>query len=311
MKNLLKLFGVVALVAIIGFSMAACGEDDDDPPAGGNPPGEDPSTVVYTGEDIAGNTYTLTITRNANRAARYAGAEGDSYELVIYMKDGTVNVSRGTIENVSADGTLTLQPSYEEADTFSIVISKEKISSVTGAVTIEDEDGEVTSMSVSTFDTIYLRAHRWTNILGEYGEQWNTGLCVKISDFIEEDIIGNTYTVKVSGSVDKDLKRPEVQFGLKKNGDWYGQLGNSNNLPAIDAGPFELTTTVYVYLGNDFDHDTLDGTEEPFAQFFEGINGYGQNWEYNNGTIPADILEDTIMATIRNFSMTIEKYVDE
>jgi hypothetical protein len=29
MKNVFKLFGVIALAAIIGFSMAACGGDDD------------------------------------------------------------------------------------------------------------------------------------------------------------------------------------------------------------------------------------------------------------------------------------------
>jgi hypothetical protein len=28
MKNIVKLFGVIALVALIGFSMAACGGDD-------------------------------------------------------------------------------------------------------------------------------------------------------------------------------------------------------------------------------------------------------------------------------------------
>jgi len=35
MKNLLKLFGIIALVAIIGFSMTACGGDDDS--GGGDP----------------------------------------------------------------------------------------------------------------------------------------------------------------------------------------------------------------------------------------------------------------------------------
>jgi len=30
MKNVVKAFGIIALVAVIGFSMAACGGDDDD-----------------------------------------------------------------------------------------------------------------------------------------------------------------------------------------------------------------------------------------------------------------------------------------
>jgi hypothetical protein len=35
MKNTIKLFGVIALVAVIGFSFAACGGDDDDDNGGG------------------------------------------------------------------------------------------------------------------------------------------------------------------------------------------------------------------------------------------------------------------------------------
>jgi hypothetical protein len=35
MKNLFKLFGIIALVAVIGFSMVACGGDDDNGGGGG------------------------------------------------------------------------------------------------------------------------------------------------------------------------------------------------------------------------------------------------------------------------------------
>ena len=35
MKNIVKLLGIIALVAVIGFSMAACGGDDDDNGGGG------------------------------------------------------------------------------------------------------------------------------------------------------------------------------------------------------------------------------------------------------------------------------------
>jgi len=36
MKNIVKLFGIIALVAVIGFSMAACGGDDDGDGGGGD-----------------------------------------------------------------------------------------------------------------------------------------------------------------------------------------------------------------------------------------------------------------------------------
>jgi len=35
MKNLIKVFGIIALVAVIGFSMAACSDDEDDGSGGG------------------------------------------------------------------------------------------------------------------------------------------------------------------------------------------------------------------------------------------------------------------------------------
>ena len=40
MKNAIKLFGIIALVAVIGFSMVACGDDDDDGGGGGLVPAE-------------------------------------------------------------------------------------------------------------------------------------------------------------------------------------------------------------------------------------------------------------------------------
>ena len=35
MKNIIKLFGIIALVAVIGFSFTACGDDDDKDDKGG------------------------------------------------------------------------------------------------------------------------------------------------------------------------------------------------------------------------------------------------------------------------------------
>ena len=45
MKNVFKLFGIIALAAIIGFSMAACGGDDD----GGGDDGGGGGTFTITG----------------------------------------------------------------------------------------------------------------------------------------------------------------------------------------------------------------------------------------------------------------------
>jgi len=303
MKKTVKVLAIIALVAIIGFSMVTCGDDDD-------PPGN-PSTAKYEGKDIAGNTYTLTITEKAKRAA-YAGAKGDSYKLVIKMKDGTENVSRGTIKETQKDGTFTLQPSYKGSGTFSVVISEEKISSVTGAVAVESEGGKVKSITASTFKTIYLRTLFWNNdYIKSHGYSWETGPYVKISDFIDEDIIGKKYKVTVSGTVDKDLIHLRISFVLTKNGIWSGHMGNTDGSTAIKAGNFDCTGIVDVKYPTDIDQDTLDGTEEPFAQLVVEIYSDYNGDIVDNGTIPKNIPEGTIIATIRNFNMKIEEYEDE
>jgi len=52
MNNFTKLFGIITLVAVIGFSMA-CGDG-----GGGNPSPGNPQKVTYTGTS-GGQTYTL------------------------------------------------------------------------------------------------------------------------------------------------------------------------------------------------------------------------------------------------------------
>jgi len=119
MKNVLKAFGVIALVAIIGFSMAACGGDDD---------GGGPQTATYTGKS-GNNTYTLKITENT---ARYAAQIGDAYELTLGSKKST-----GTVNSVSG-GTLNLQPSNALLAIFIAIISGNNLTALNGTITWTD-----------------------------------------------------------------------------------------------------------------------------------------------------------------------------
>jgi len=294
MVNKRFLLGILAIVLVFGMAVVGCDDDSTNP-----------LSVEYKGEDAGGNIYTLTVTQNTNRAA-YEAAAGDSYVLTIEMKDGTIKISKGTVTVISTDGTFTLQPSVAGSDTFSVVISGEDIKSIVGPIAVEGG----TPITAGTFDTIYLRAARWViPVSGAYGEQWATGLCVKISDFIDDFKIGNTYTVRISGTVDKKLNHPAIQFGLLKNGKWYGDLG-VRNLPAIDAGSFEYTTTLTPRYGDEINQYGLDGTEEPFAQFMEGLNSHfptHPEWDNEYSTIPEEIPDGTIMATIRSFSMIIQE----
>jgi len=117
MKNLFKLFGIIALVAVIGFSMSGCEETETAPT---------PGTVTYTGT-ADGVTYTLKITENI---ARYTAQIGDTYELTVGTKKST-----GTVEGVTG-GTLTLKPSNGAA--FTATVNSSGITGMTGTITFDD-----------------------------------------------------------------------------------------------------------------------------------------------------------------------------
>ena len=118
MKNMIKFFGVIAFVAVIGFSMAGCKEDETDPT---------PQTVTYTGT-ADGVTYTLKITENT---ARYTAQSGDSYELTVGAKKST-----GTVEK-NEGGKLTLKPS-KGTDAFTATVNSSGITAMTGTITFDD-----------------------------------------------------------------------------------------------------------------------------------------------------------------------------
>jgi hypothetical protein len=63
MKNTLKLFGIIAFVTVIGFTMAACGDGDDG--GGGGSSNTIPSELLgrwYSGTSVVSLTYTLDST---------------------------------------------------------------------------------------------------------------------------------------------------------------------------------------------------------------------------------------------------------
>jgi hypothetical protein len=95
MKNKMKFLGIIALVAIIGFSMAACPTG-----GGGGGGGNTAGSITYTGES-GGSTYSLKITENTGRAV-YTPKNGDSYELTVpgKKKPNIVNIAKTTISKL-------------------------------------------------------------------------------------------------------------------------------------------------------------------------------------------------------------------
>ena len=130
MKNLLKLLGITAFVAVIGFSMIAC--DSGGGGGGGKTPssGSTRDPVTYTG--TAGNvTYTLKIEDGGARAA-LTPAKDDKYTLTAGGK-----TSKGTVNSFTG-GVLTLAPSKDSGKTFTAAVSGTGITAMTGTITYDD-----------------------------------------------------------------------------------------------------------------------------------------------------------------------------
>ncbi|MDR0465452.1 MAG: hypothetical protein LBG94_10130 [Treponema sp.] len=116
MKNTFRIFGIIALAAVIGFAFAACGDADS-----GN----------STSKTYSGNGYTLTIKENPNNPNRaFTPLAGDFYEL---RKGKT---SKGIVDGIE-DNTFYLWPEGAE-DAFKVMVSGSTISGVVGDIRWED-----------------------------------------------------------------------------------------------------------------------------------------------------------------------------
>jgi len=108
MKNIITariapLFGLIALVALIGFSMTACGGDSELLPP-------DPTSAIFESKDASGNIYILAInvTEPASSSIRaaYTPKAGNSY-ILTYISSANTLKSKGTVQSTNP---ITLQP---------------------------------------------------------------------------------------------------------------------------------------------------------------------------------------------------------
>jgi len=130
MKNSAKLFGIIALAAVMTFAMTACSDGGGGSKTTTPPPPPDPQTVTYSGT-AGGSTYTLKITEDAESRAVYSPQKGDKYEL-------TVNTKKSTGTVTDTDGGLTLQPSETDAETFKVTVTENGgITAMEGKITWE------------------------------------------------------------------------------------------------------------------------------------------------------------------------------
>jgi hypothetical protein len=310
MRNTIKLFGIIALVAIIGFTAMGCSNSSS--PFSPNPNVPDgPNTPIgssqYAGKDVLGNSYSLLVGSNVSRAAE----KGDRYQLDVKTRDGKTRNVKGTVTDISTDGTLTLKPDGS-ADEFTAQVGGSSLNSVASGGEIAQlplSDG--TTLTPRTFGKINLRAARWDNGNGGRGENWGSGLSVLVKDFptnvsrLTAD--PGRYTITVSGTVDATLSHFEVEVqGLTADDRWIYLGGNTEGKTINANTPFTQTFTLNI-------DPVVSLNLMDYKEIILQVTNVKQKvfdahpeWNVNNGTIPADIPDGQIMATISNFKISLK-----
>ena len=137
MKNLYKLFGVIALVAVIGFTMTACPNDD----------GGGPQKVTYVSVDSNGNRYTLEINESGGRSARSAAQPGDDYTLTVeystVVGGGNLNMKfekSGKVGSAQPGEASVLITITINGETVTITLVGDKMTVINGKIV--DDDGQ-------------------------------------------------------------------------------------------------------------------------------------------------------------------------
>ncbi len=116
MKNSAKLFGIIALAAVMAFAMTSCNNGT----GGGSPPSGDPTSVKYLSYDGDGNMYELEI-KAAGKAA-YSPKGGDSYTLTITFINGNVVISTGTVKSVNGSS---IELQHSGGGDFTVTVSSD------------------------------------------------------------------------------------------------------------------------------------------------------------------------------------------
>ena len=240
MKKTLKLLGIVAIAAIIGFSFTSCG-DSGPSPAPAAP--ANPTSKIFESKDTAGNIYILEVTSKSavnasiSRAAAvpaYTPKDGDTFTLTIITSSGDTWTDSGT---VAISGT-TLTLSGTKASTLSITVSGNDMTK------IEVPEGTTITVEGTTITTVTLTStgiegapKTWGLHPSWGGDSWDGNIELK-------KITGakpkkdETFRFKISGTPDKTLEK--FGIGLIAYPDGWGDsqwLGSSRQVNV--SGPFE------------------------------------------------------------------------
>jgi hypothetical protein len=297
MKNVFRVFGIVALAAVIGLSFAGCdtGGGTTPAPAPGPAGPAAPQKTVYTW--VAGDdSYSLEITEASNSRAVYTPKSGDTYVLTITLKAGGTQKSSGAVavsNNSGTDSTLTLTPAGA-SEPFTVTVEKTAtnalVTGMAGTITLEGGTETINASEkkvtpVKEYQKLELKANRWTNDDGTDGESWEA--IIDLSDFTaKKPENGDKFTFRLSGTKDKPFKMFNLHL-CSNSADDFQFFGWASGKGIPLSGTFNETYTV-----------TIDNPKTPnYNRFMVHM----ENFE----SIPANIKDGDVVTTIRNFRISL------
>jgi len=282
MKNFLKVLGVIALFAVIGFTMTAC-DNGTDTTAG-------PQTVTYRGTDDDGSEYTLEIT------------EG-SYKLTVTPTSGQPKISSGTVTKSGDEFTLTPSGADPE-DAFTVEINASGgIESMSGTITFTDGETqeapeEITppvavswtgltangeANSITTWElTLTFDSDPTTLAIGDItvtgatkGTLSGSGTTRTLAISNVTVAEGRNVTVKISNPAGYTITPSSKSVAIHKGGGSGGPVGP----PAMPSGIFTVTGIPSQYNGmyaifEEVGASSSSGDGEPVESDHVGLGGF-------------------------------------
>lgn len=287
MKSIVRFVGIIALAAVIAFTMTACGDGGGGGGGGTQNLGEsNPFIGTWSGtvtsiDGTAAATLVFTDTRwtltapdaGINETGTYTH-QGNNATFLFQGQTVTATISGGTL-TVIAPGIGT------------------------GSFTKSGTGG---TGGGKQYSTIELLAYRWDGREGQSGEHWGNSTAVKLSDFsnVKPQKL-DTLRFKISGKSDKALDGFQITLVHMTGDDWstYRWLGGSEytRLPTNFSD-----TIIEVKIWGELIPNApirLHISNELWAKDASG------NYTHNTGLSLGNTPNDTLMATITNFKISL------
>jgi len=311
MKNVIRVLGIIALVALIGLSFAGCDTGGGASPAPGPAGPPPPQKTVYTW-DAGDDSFELVVTEASNSRAAYTPKSGDTYVLTIKPGD---RKSSGTVDVTSSSGkesTLKLTPATPTGagTPFTVRVvetaTNALVTDVKGDITLVDGKTEPEPEEViptKIYETFNFTANIWDNERSS-GETWSHAIL--LSEFTPyKPEKGDKFTFRLRGTTNAVMNWFGFNiFNFKYNPFVYQWLGHSDKDVKL-SGPFDVTLTVTIDNEPNFVDEFFNFHMENF--FWEWLKDSNE-YLYNNGAkLPEGTQPDDVMATIRNFNISLVK----